>query len=362
MLALALLLALGATGAQDGRLPPAPRSLYRIAWQRPLVAPILGEIGPSEPGAPAFDPVSRLVLAGTRDGWLHALDVDGKVRWEFQGQGAFAAEPAVDGDTVYAASNDGRLYALAAGSGAERWRYDAKEQLGTRPLVSGGTVYVASLQDTVFAVDAKTGAWKWHHRREPREGFTIRGAAAVAAGLGLVYAGYSDGTVAALDAATGAVRWERQVAPAGTYQDVDSLVLAGGKLFAAAYSGAVVALDAATGKPLWQFLTPDASRLVLAPAALVCVSSSSVVALSPLDGRVLWTVPLSGTPGGEPRVAGRWLLVPAGTGGLLFVELATGRIMRVLDPGDGVAASPALAGGRAYVLSNAGRLLALELR
>jgi outer membrane protein assembly factor BamB len=152
------------------------------------------------------------------------------------------------------------------------------------------------------------------------------------------------------------------VAPAGPYQDVDSIVVAGGKLFAAAYSGAVVALDAATGRPLWQFLTPDASRLVLAPGALVCVSSASVVALSPLDGRVLWTVPLTGTPAGEPRVAGRWVLVPAGTGGLQFLELATGRPLRALDPGDGVAASPALAGGRAYVLSNAGRLLALDLR
>jgi len=123
----------------------------------------------------------------------------------------------------------------------------------------------------------------------------------------------------------------------------------------------VVALEAATGKPLWQVLTPDASRVVVAPGALVAVTGASVMALSPADGRVLWTVPLEGTPAGQPLVVGRWLLVPAGGGGLRFMELAAGRTIRVLDPGSGVSATPGLAPGQAYVLSNAGRLLALDL-
>jgi hypothetical protein len=61
-------------------------------------------------------------------------------------------------------------------------------------------------------------------------------------------------------------------------------------------------------------------------------------------------------------VAGRWLLVPANGGGLRFLELASGRTVRVLDPGTGVSATPGLGAGRVYVLSNGGRLVALELR
>jgi outer membrane protein assembly factor BamB len=362
MLGLALALALATPAAQGGRLPPPPRSLYHLAWQRPLAGKTLGELRPVEAGGAAFDPVTRLVVTGTRDGWLHALRQDGSLAWEFRGEGPFAGEPLLDGDTVYAGCNDGRLYAVSVSTGLERWRYEAREQLGTRPALADGTVFVASLQDTVYAVDARSGAWKWHHRREPRDGFTVQGAASVAAGGGgLVHAGFSDGTILALDAATGAVRWERHAAPTGAYPDVDSLVVSGGKVFAAAFSGAVVALEAATGKPLWQLETPEAARVALAPGTLVAVTTRSVMALSPLDGRVLWTVPLQGTPAGEPRVAGRWLLVPSGQGGLRFLELASGRTVRVLEPGTGVSASPALSGRHAWVLSNGGTLLSLEL-
>lgn len=361
MLGLALALALAAPAAQGSRLPPAPRALYHIAWMHELAGKTLGEVRPAEPGGAAFDPVTRLVVAGTRDGWLHALRQDGSLAWEFRGEGPFAGEPLLDGDTVYAGCHDGRLYAVSLTTGKERWRYEAREQLGTRPALADGTIYVASLQDTVYAVDARSGAWKWHHRREPREGFTVQGAASVAASGGLVHAGFSDGTLLALDGATGAVRWERHAAPSGAYPDVDSLVVSDGKVFAAAFSGAVVALEAATGKPLWQVEAPEASRVALAPGVLVAVTTRSVLALSPLDGRVLWTAPLQGTPAGEPRVAGQWLLVPAGTGGLRFLELASGRSLRVLDPGTGVSAAPALSGRHAWVLSNGGTLLSIEL-
>lgn len=342
------------------RIAPAPLHLYRVAWQRKLVKPEMLEWRPIEAGGPAVDPATGLVVVGTRDGWLHAIRHDGSLAWEKQ-LGTPPGPPAIAGETVYVGTGGGTLYALSARDGGERWRYEAKEELGTRPLVANGTLYVASLEDTVFAVDAATGAWKWHHRREGRSGFTVRGAATVASRDGLVFAAYSDGFAAGLDVATGAPRWERQVAPAGQYLDVDSIRLDGGRLYAAAYSGAVIALDAASGREEWSSEAKDAHRLALAPGVIVVVTTRALVGLSPVNGTALWTAPFEGAPAGEPAMLGRWLAVPANRGGLRWVETATGRTLRVLDPGTGVSATPAIQGERAYVLSNAGDLLALDL-
>jgi outer membrane protein assembly factor BamB len=364
MTALAIVLSLAVAATGEGlrtRLPPAPVALYRVAWHRPLVPVKLLELAPLELGGASADPASGLVVCGTRDGWLHALRPDGTIAWEFKAAGPFVAPPAIDGDTVYAGSADGRVYALAAATGEERWRYDAKEEMGTRPVVARGTVFVSSLQDTLFAIDARTGAWRWHHRREAKSGFTIRGAAGAAVVDGTVYAAYSDGFVAALDAGNGQVRWERQVAPPGDYLDVDGLRVEGNRLYAAAYSGAVLAVDAESGAPVWSFRAPTASRVAVGEGLVVAVTGDEVYGLSPLNGKVLWTTPLGGAPGAAPAFVGRWLLVPATQGGLRFLEAASGRTVRVFDPGTGVAGAPGVNGSRVYVLSNSGDLFALDV-
>jgi outer membrane protein assembly factor BamB len=365
MSALAAVLSVALAASAPGvraTLPPMPRELYRVAWERTIVGPRTLEFQPQEPGGVAVDPVSTVAVFGTRDGWLHAIRPDRSVAWEIETKGGFSAPPAIDGDTVYAGCDDGFLYAVALSTGAVRWKYDAKEELGTTPVVSGGMVYVASLQDTVFAIDAKTGAWKWHHRREPHSGFTVRGAAPVAVADGRVYAGYSDGFVSALDAATGQPKWERLVAPRGDQVDIDGLALQGRQLFVAAYSGAVLALDAETGETRWTHELKFAHRVTIAPGGmLVAVTPNAVHALSAADGTPLWTAPAAGDPLNAPVVAGKWLLVPAGEGGLRWLEAASGRVLRVFDPGSGVTGVPGVSAGRVYVLTNAGILFALDL-
>ncbi len=357
--ALALAIALAAAGGVSTHLPPVPRSLYRVAWERPFVGLRSLEWKPEERGGVAVDPATGLAIAGTRDGWLHAVRADGTLAWELRGAGAFGS-PAVAGDTVYVGSAEGRLYAVATQTGKERWRYQTEEDLSTRPAVVDGLVVVASLQDTLFAVDARTGAWKWHHRRDTKPGLTIFGAASARAGGGAVYAAYSDGFVAALDLG-GKARWEKQVAPSGDHLDVDSLQLDGARLYAAAYSGAVLALDARTGDTVWTAQAPAAARLALTAGLVVAVTPASVLALAQNDGSVVWTSPLEGAPASEPIASGRWVLVPAGSGGLRWLEAASGRVLRVFDPGTGVSGPPAIAGRRVYVLSNGGDLFALDL-
>ena len=355
-----LALLLGALARPPAQLPPAPVRLWTVRWQKQLVMPTALEWKARETGGPVVDSLGGRVVVGTRDGWLRALTPEGALAWELQLGGRFEAPPRIDGDTVYAGSTDGHLYAVELGSGALRWKYDAQEEVGTTPVVAGGLVLAMTLQDTLVAVEARTGAWKWHHRREFREGFTIRGAASVLVTGALAFGAYSDGTVAALDLITGTVRWERKVAPQADFMDVDSLRAHGGRLFVAAYSGAIYALDAQTGQQLWEVKAPGPARLGLASNLLVVVTTTQVLGIGTQEGAIRWTVPLEGVPAGDPAVLGGRAAVP-NTNGLLFIDTNKGRLLRVFNPGTGVSATPGWVGERIYVLSNGGDLLALDL-
>jgi outer membrane protein assembly factor BamB len=358
-----LALVLAAAPANSGnttQLPPVPAKLWQVAWQKQLVASTILEWKTREVGGPAVDPVSGYVVVGTRDGWLRAFDPDGVQVWSMEAKGRFDASPRIDRDTVYAGSNDGRLYAVEIGSGKIRWTYESGEEFATTPVVAGDLVLAMTLQDTLVAVDAKTGAWKWHHRRDPREGFTIRGAACVSVADGLAVGAYSDGTVAVLDLATGGPRWERKVAPTADFMDVDGLRVASGRIYAAAYSGAVLALDLHTGQQIWEVRTPNPTRLTLTPGMLVVVTATQVMGIGTRDGKTRWAIPLDGESMTDPVLVGQRVAVPTSRW-LMWLDPSSGRVLRKFDPGTGVSAPPAWHGRRVYVLSNQGGLIALDL-
>jgi outer membrane protein assembly factor BamB len=359
---MSLLLALvAATGIHAAPAPlPSDRTI-RLVWRKELLPPALLEWKAREPGGPAVDAATGMVVVGTRDGLLQAFYPDGTPLWSFNAQGPFESPAAVEGDLVYAGCTDGNLYALDRATGRFLWRYYVNEEVGSRPVVADGIVYFSTLQDTVFALDAKSGEWKWHQRREAPGRFTVRGVAWPTVVGGVVYAGFSDGSVAAFDAKTGLVKWDRHVAPSGELTDVDSTPqVADGRVYVAAYSGAVLALDAASGKVLWEVKAPEACRVKLSGQVLVAVTSKSVLGLSPKDGRQLWATPLRGTPSGEVVVVKNWILVPA-TEGILIVDLGSGKPLRLFNMGTGCSATPAVLGTRVYVLSNGGRLVAVDL-
>ncbi len=83
------------------------------------------EVGGIE-SSPAFAN-GTLYVASARGLWALA-PADGSVRWHAQvgrDDAAVSAPPAVAGGLVFAASNDGYLYAFDAGTGEPRWEFDS---------------------------------------------------------------------------------------------------------------------------------------------------------------------------------------------------------------------------------------------
>ena len=107
-----------------------------------------------------------LLVVGTFDRRLHALDAaTGAEEWAFDGDGWFWARPVIAGDTIYAASTRGSIYALNAGGGDSsrvRWHFNQLDsEIRAAPVLAGGVLVVAAEEATIWGIDPATGDLRW---------------------------------------------------------------------------------------------------------------------------------------------------------------------------------------------------------
>jgi eukaryotic-like serine/threonine-protein kinase len=104
---------------------------------------------------------TMLFTADTMDEGRPALTavgaLDGQVRWRFAtGDSASRAElfspPAVYGDTVYAATFSGAVYALDSRTGTQTWRGSLGAQGASTPVKVGGTLLVSAYDNRLHAL------------------------------------------------------------------------------------------------------------------------------------------------------------------------------------------------------------------
>ncbi len=181
----------------------------------------------------------------------------GRTWWCFP-TGYLPAEPVLRGERVYAASEDGTLWALNLhGDQRVAWTHSIRASWGAPP--------------------------------DEREG--------------ILFAGANDGTVYALDSATGKVRWQTPVAKPDSRarQLFSAAALANGRVYLGAADGNLCALDERDGKLLWRHDCGDwirARPLVAGKTVCVATLDGEVVAVEDLDrsARPLWTSRLGRHP------------------------------------------------------------------
>jgi outer membrane protein assembly factor BamB len=206
-------------------------------------------------------------------GQLFAISAAGQTRWTAQAGPALKGSPALAPDgTVYQASTDGKLYALApppgAGTqGSVRWTFDFGEHLGPTPLVTSdqggggasgigsgstptvgpdGTVYIGANNSNFYAV-TPDGRPKWLFEAE-RDLAGIWSAACLSADNTTLYFGANKGGVYAVNASDGSRRW--QFAVYGSIYASPALDK-GGILYVGTSIEHVYGIDTATAQPIW---------------------------------------------------------------------------------------------------------------
>jgi outer membrane protein assembly factor BamB len=322
--------------------------------------------------------VRALDAANGREVWRTDARAGGAEADDAMPTGGLAAE----GGRLFVTPGGAEAVALDMTTGAEVWRAPLPGPARAPPTPSGDLVFVATRDARVVALDAATGAWRWGHQGL-QAAATLLSAAPPAVAGDIVIAALPGGEVTALSRAQGQPLWfaqvnrpggARSVGPAGRLADVAApLVLApGGLVLALGADGPLAALRVGAGGAVaW-------SRPELRGAQMPWLAGSTVFALGAdgtlaalevSDGAVLWAqrLPVREEPDDPtsprliwhgPVLAGGQLLLTASDGRLAVADAADGALRATIDLGARVGQPPVVAGGRVYVLTAAGRLLA----
>jgi len=258
--------------------------------------------------------VGETVYAGSIDGNMYAFDaINGKVKWKFfTSTVGIESSPAVSDGIVYFGSNNGFFYALNAVTGELKWKMKTSSNVSSSPVVANSIVYFGSSNGVMYAVGAKTGSLIWSYQTGD-----VIAQSSPALSNGVIFIGSRDGYLYALNANNGSLKWKYSAN--GISMEQASPVVDNGMVYVGGWydvndsgiAGSLLALDEVTGKLKWEGLKEvgiGGRLFVLNGLLYVSADDGYFHAFNALTGAELWSKNIL------PNGAGA-----AGADGLVFV-------------------------------------------
>jgi outer membrane protein assembly factor BamB len=312
-----------------------------IAWRVPVGS------GTSYGFAPAI--VGDSVFAASRDGRVVRIDAtQGSTVWNKQVAESLAAGVGSDGQTVAVVTPAGEVIALDA-NGDVKWRAQASSAVSVVPWVGDGVVVVRAGDYRVQAFNAANGERIWNVQR-PGPALALRAPARMSKIQGLVLSGMPGGRVLAVEPGSGAVVWEGIVAVPTGASDLERVndvvgipVVRGDLLCAAAYQGRVTCFNAKEGgRTVW---ANNLSSIVgmNADTARVYVPDNRdrVHAYKLEDGDTVWVQDaLRNRRLTEPGVVGSWVVMGDLEGYVHALSSDTGQLAGRISVGGEAMSAP----------------------
>lgn len=270
------------------------------------------------------------------------------------------------GDDIYIGSDDHRVCALDADSGALRWARELTAPVRSRPCVAGANLLVVSGND-IAAVDRADGHVVWSFSPkdsrgvEPADPWDYHQSSPVCAG-GTVYYGGGNGVFYALDPGTGAVRFSFATGENAAIRS--TAAVADGTVFFGDWNGTLYALDAGDGRLRWKQATLEGAKpypqFGAAVSALVVredrlylgLRNPDVLCLDTATGAVRWrfTADNGSWIPGTPAFAGDTLYITGSDDHKVHaLDARTGKQQWACDVGANMFIAPLVAGERVIV-------------
>tara|TARA_B110000503_G_scaffold28654_1_gene45922 strand:- start:8590 stop:9810 length:1221 start_codon:yes stop_codon:yes gene_type:complete len=333
--------------------------------------------------------IGGMLYGASADGNVVAVDTGtGKVVWKqsivdfyAEDERAIAFADGIDvitggvgvgGSLVVVGSAAGEIVAIQQLDGSLAWRATTTSEVLAPPQVINNKVFAQSIDGKIAAFDAASGERKWLYSTTIPS-LTLRGTSTPIADKDFLIGAFANGRMVMLDQSRGQVGFEQRAGVGQGQTDLERLVdidgqmvLDGSVLYAVAYQGNLVAIDlSAKGKVRW---SREASSIVGLGTGFGNIYLASedgrLTAISKDTTEDIWTTEaLLYRDITAPVAVSSYVAVGDFEGYLHLIAQSDGRFVgREKLDSSGLTAPVIVDGSRIYVITNSGRLLALEVR
>lgn len=290
--------------------------------------------GAGKAGDYVFSPavVGNAIYVAGNDGTISRLE-DGKTVWKIKAGQPLSAGVGANGRMLVVGTPKGDVLAFATEDGKPLWQARVSSEVLAAPAVADDGVAVKSGDNRVFLFDANDGGRKWVYQRSTPT-LSIRGAGSPVFADRYIFVGFPGGKLVALSLQNGAPVWEGAVALPKGATELDRVadivappVVDGRQICAVAFQGRVACFDMGQGGAMiWSRDLSSAAGLALDGRYLFVTDEKGAVhALDRLSGSSLWK---------QDKLTNRRVSGPAVRRGLVAVADAEG-IVHFLSRDDG---------------------------
>lgn len=328
------------------------------------------------------------------DGVVYAMDVDadvtavdietGRIIWtkdldndDEKSKVGFGGGVAYWNGSVYATTGYGYIVSLDAVNGNENWRYQASIPLRNAPSIADGRLFAVTQDNRILALNANTGAEVWD-QVGITESASMFGAASPAIDGKTIVAALSSGELMALRTQNGRLLWQdslsrtSRLTPLATLADIDAgPVIDRGRVYAVSHAGRMVAIDMRTGQRAWEGNVASVNTpLIAGDFGFVVTVDAEIACIALTDGRVRWTNQIQKFEDQEKRrgliswtapvLAGDRIFIASSHGYLLTISPYTGEVISGTKLPAGINTAPIVVDKTLILLSNDGELIAFR--
>ena len=312
------------------------------------------------------------IYAASHSGEVYAFNrMTGNELWNTELDYKITGGVGAGNGLIAVGTSSGKIVALNATDGKTKWIADASGQMLSAPAIANNTVVAQTINGKVTAFNATNGQKIWQ-QTAVMPVLLLRGSSTPVIKNGLVFTGFSNGDMNAWELDNGKEIWQNTIAlPEGSSElgrmvDVNATpLIVGSRLYAVSYQGNLKAINAPTGQTLWsrksssyQGLTEDNNTL------FVSSTNDDISSIDATSGGSSWT---------QKDLAYRQLSAPAADGNYIVAGDYEGYV-HVLAQNDGsivgrgkiassgIRVQPLVVDNMIYVYTNSGELYALKLK